>query len=59
MTRAIIGGVLQHGTVVACEYGLPCVSGITQATELLQDGQLVEVDGSAGIVRVLVGGSDS
>ena len=50
-----IGGALQHGAVVAREYGLPCVSGITQATEILKDGQLVEVDGSNGIVRVLEG----
>jgi phosphohistidine swiveling domain-containing protein len=37
------------------EYGLPCVSGITQATELFKDGQLIEVDGSNGIIRVLEG----
>ena len=50
-----IGGALQHGAVVAREYGLPCVSGIDQATELLKDGQMVEVDGSSGVVRVLDG----
>ena len=48
-----IGGALQHGAVVAREYGIPCVSGLTGATELLVDGQLVEVDGSNGIVRLL------
>jgi pyruvate,water dikinase len=48
-----IGGVLQHGAVVAREYGVPCVSGVIGATELLQDGQLVEVDGSNGVVRML------
>ena len=50
-----IGGALQHGAVVAREYGLPCVSGITQATEILEDGQLIEVDGSNGIIRLLEG----
>jgi pyruvate,water dikinase len=50
-----IGGALQHGAVVAREYGIPCVSGLHGATDLLQDGQLVEVDGSQGNVRVLEG----
>jgi pyruvate,water dikinase len=48
-----IGGALQHGAVVAREYGIPCVSGLDGATDLLKDGQLVEVDGSSGIVRIL------
>jgi pyruvate,water dikinase len=48
-----IGGALQHGAVVAREYGIPCVSGLDDATHLLKDGQLVEVDGSNGIVRIL------
>jgi phosphohistidine swiveling domain-containing protein len=46
-----IGGVLQHGALVAREYGLPCVAGIERATTLWNDGDLVEVDGSAGTVR--------
>jgi pyruvate,water dikinase len=48
-----IGGALQHGAVVAREYGIPCVSGLDDATIKLKDGQLVEVDGSNGIVRLL------
>ena len=48
-----IGGALQHGAVVAREYGIPCVSGVDGATTLLKDGQLVEVDGSNGLVRML------
>jgi pyruvate,water dikinase len=48
-----IGGALQHGAVVAREYGLPCVSGLAGATDILQDGQLVEVDGANGIVRLI------
>ena len=48
-----IGGALQHGAVVAREYGIPCVSGLDDATHLLKDGQLVEVDGSNGVVRIL------
>lgn len=48
-----IGGALQHGAVVAREYGIPCVSGLEDATSRLIDGQLVEVDGSNGVVRLL------
>jgi phosphohistidine swiveling domain-containing protein len=50
-----VGGALQHGAVVAREYGIPCVSGVDDATGILQDGQTVEVDGSSGCVRVLDG----
>ena len=48
-----VGGPLQHGAVIAREYGLPCVSGIDGVVELIEDGQMIEVDGSAGVVRIL------
>ena len=49
-----IGGALQHGAVIAREYGLPCVSGLDGVTETIRDGQMIEVDGSAGVVRLAV-----
>lgn len=48
-----VGGVLQHGAVIAREYDKPCVVGIDRVTTKLHDGQIVEVDGSAGIIRRL------
>ncbi|PKL94552.1 MAG: hypothetical protein CVV18_08600, partial [Gammaproteobacteria bacterium HGW-Gammaproteobacteria-8] len=48
-----VGGVLQHGAVIAREYGKPCVTGIDRLVETLQDGEQVEVDGTAGTVRRL------
>ena len=48
-----IGGALQHGAVVARELGLPCVAGIDGITTAIKDGQLIEVDGSSGSVRLL------
>ena len=48
-----VGGMLQHGALVAREYGKPCVAGVAKATEHLSDGTEVEVDGAAGIVRLL------
>jgi pyruvate,water dikinase len=39
--------------VVAREYHIPAVVGTGIATTTLVDGQMVEVDGDAGIVRLL------
>ena len=41
-----VGGPMQHGAIIAREYGIPCVSGVEDATRLIKDGDLVEVDGS-------------
>jgi len=48
------GGVAAHASIVAREYGLPAVVGTGDATSRLRDGDLVEVDGSAGTVRPIV-----
>lgn len=48
-----VGGVLQHGAVIAREYGKPCVVGIDGLMTKLHDGQRVEVDGTAGVIRLL------
>ena len=47
-----VGGGLQHGAIIAREYGLPCVSGLPGVTKMIKDGDLLEVDGTNGIVRV-------
>jgi len=47
------GGVLSHSAVVAREYRIPAVVGTGNATTTFQDGQLIEVDGNAGTVRVV------
>jgi pyruvate,water dikinase len=46
------GGMLIHGAIIARELGIPCVNGISRATEILHDGDLVTVDGHLGIVTV-------
>jgi rifampicin phosphotransferase len=45
------GGVLAHSAIVAREHGLPAVAGISNITSELSDGDLIEVDGTAGVVR--------
>lgn len=49
------GGVLSHCAVVAREYRIPAVVGAGTATAVIQDGQLIEVDGDHGIVRIVQG----
>ncbi|MGD8304292.1 MAG: PEP-utilizing enzyme, partial [Desulfobacterales bacterium] len=46
------GGMLIHGAIIAREYGLPCVTGIPDATRLIQNGEQVTVDGYLGIVTL-------
>jgi pyruvate,water dikinase len=46
------GGMLIHGAIIAREYGLPCVTGITDATHLIQTGDSVTVDGFLGLVII-------
>jgi len=48
------GGVLCHSAVVAREYRIPAVVGAGHATSTFHDGELLEVDGNAGTVRVVV-----
>jgi pyruvate,water dikinase len=47
------GGILSHGAVVAREYRIPAVLGTGQATSTIQDGQMIEVNGDSGEVRIL------
>ncbi len=47
------GGILSHCAVVAREYSIPAVVGTQRATAVLRDGQLVEVDGTNGSVRIV------
>lgn len=47
------GGMLSHGAIVAREYGIPAVVNIAGATQRLQSGQRLRVDGSRGIVSIL------
>lgn len=47
------GGSLTHAAIVSREYGIPCVVGCSVATSRLRTGDLVEVDGTSGTVRLL------
>lgn len=46
------GGTLSHSAIIAREFGIPAVVATGNATEVLHDGQIVTVDGTAGLVHV-------
>ena len=48
-----VGGQMSHAVIVSRELGLPCVVSVTDATHLIPDGALVEVDGQTGSVPIL------
>lgn len=48
-----IGGITSHAAIVSREMKKPCIIGVKDATKILKDGDLVEVDADNGIVRIL------
>lgn len=48
-----LGGLLSHGSIIAREYGIPAVVNVGPASRTIETGQLLEVDGDAGVVRIL------
>jgi phosphoenolpyruvate synthase/pyruvate phosphate dikinase len=46
------GGMLIHGAIIAREYGIPCVTGVPDAVNLIKTGDFITVDGHLGIVIV-------
>jgi pyruvate,water dikinase len=46
------GGLLSHSAIVAREYGIPGVVGTREATQRIEDGATVRVDGDAGEVSL-------
>ena len=54
-----VGGPLSHGSIVAREYGIPAVLGTGAATKRIRSGQVITVDGSAGMVTLLKSGESA
>ena len=46
-------GIMAHTAIVSREYGLPAVVGTGYGTQRIATGQLVEVDGDRGVVRIV------
>lgn len=47
------GSITQHASIIAREFGIPCIIGAKYATKSIKDGDLVRVNANEGIVRVL------
>ena len=47
------GGITCHAAIVSRELKKPCIIGTKIATQVLKDGDLVEVDADNGVVRIL------
>jgi pyruvate,water dikinase len=48
-----VGSVVSHAMIVARELGIPCVTGVTDATRRIRTGSLIRLDGATGAVEVL------
>jgi phosphohistidine swiveling domain-containing protein len=47
------GSLLSHAAIVARELGIPAIVSIPDLTRRLVDGQAVEMDAAAGVVRII------
>lgn len=49
-----MGGLMSHAAIVSREFGIPCIVGTRNASKILKDGDLVEVDADAdaGIIKI-------
>jgi len=50
-----VGAPSSHAAIVSREIGVPCVVSVVDARRRIQPGSLLEIDGSAGTVRVIEG----
>jgi pyruvate,water dikinase len=48
-----VGGLMTHGAVIAREYGLSAVVGVEHATQLIEDGQRIRLNGTDGYIELL------
>jgi phosphoenolpyruvate synthase/pyruvate phosphate dikinase len=48
-----LGGMTSHAAIVSRELGIPCIVGTKNATRILKDGDMVEVDANNGVVNIL------
>ena len=45
------GSILSHTAIVSRELGIPAVVGVADILDILEDGDLVEVDGTKGVIK--------
>lgn len=47
------GGMLSHAAIFCRELGLPCVVGVKEVLQTVNEGTLIEVNGEEGTVTIL------
>jgi len=47
-----LGGILCHAAIVSREFEIPCVVGTKNATQVLKNGDKIEIDLKSGIVKI-------
>ncbi len=51
------GGITCHAAIISRELKIPCIIGTKNATEILENDDLVEVDATSGIIKILKRGN--
>ena len=46
------GGILSHAAVICREYGIPAILAVKKATALIEDGEIITIDGNSGQIFV-------
>lgn len=53
-----MGGITGHAAIVSREFGLPCIVGTRDATRVLKDNDVIELDATNGVIRKIAGRSE-
>jgi len=48
-----VGGITSHPAIVSREFGIPCVVATQTATQVLEDGMIVELNGTTGEIYIV------
>lgn len=47
------GGITCHAAIISREFNIPCIVGTIKGTKVIKDGDMIELDAYAGVVKVL------
>ena len=47
------GGITCHAAIISREFSIPCIVGTVNATKIIHDGDVIELDAYKGIVKII------
>jgi pyruvate,water dikinase len=47
------GGITSHPAIIAREFDLPCIVGTKNASTIIKNGELIEVNANEGFVKII------